>query len=155
MSQFGNTLFSGSRFIFWSLAPILLVGGLSFLGLAFWVFPAGGQTSRLGLALLGLFCLICIPVLYDPKRFWLASRVVTGIVFLGYLAYFISEWVWHAEDIGLGKPRSASTPLNATRGLLVIGLPCLWWTMFGRFSVRPSSASDQRASEASEGDRDT
>ncbi|MDX6693304.1 MAG: hypothetical protein QOF02_907, partial [Blastocatellia bacterium] len=25
MSEFGKTLFSGSRFIFWSLAPVLLL----------------------------------------------------------------------------------------------------------------------------------
>src|SRR4051794_8841077 len=125
MSGFGNTLFSGSRFIFWSLGPVLLLGGLAFLGLAAWPPPGAGLTSRIGAALLGLFCLICVPVLYNPARFWVASRVVTGTVFLAYLAYFISD------------------PLKATRGLLVIGLPCLWWTLFGRFSLRHASASDQ------------
>jgi hypothetical protein len=151
MSHFGNTLFSGSRFIFWSLGPVLFLGGLSFLGLAIWAFPGGGQTSRLGLALLGLFCLVCVPVLYDPTRFRLASRVLTGVVFLVYLGYFISEWIWHSNDIGLGKPRSAQTPLNATLGLLVIGLPCLWWTLFGRFSLRQAPGSGPSGSESAPG----
>lgn len=123
MSRFGITLFSGNHFMFWSLGPILLVSGLILLGLAVWVFPSGGQTSRLGIAFLGLFCLLCVPVLYDPIRFWLASRVVTGVVFLAYLWYFISEWLWHSSDFGLGKPRGVPTPLNATWGLFAIGLP--------------------------------
>ena len=136
MSRFGNTLFSGNRFIFWSLGPVLLVSGLTFVGLAVWVFPSGGQVSRLGTTLIGLFCLLCVPVLYDPTKFWLAGRVVTAVVFLSYLWYCISEWVWHSDAIGLVKPRGMPTPLNATLGLLVIGLPCLWWTLFGRFSLR-------------------
>src|SRR5436305_815610 len=44
MSGFGNTLFSGSRFIFWSLGPILLLGGLAFLALAAWPPPDAAGT---------------------------------------------------------------------------------------------------------------
>jgi hypothetical protein len=154
MSRFGTTLFSGSRFIFWSLGPILLLGGLTFLGLAAWAFPGGGQASRVGLAVLGLFCLLGIPVLYDPSRFWVASRVMTGAVFLAYLGYFISEWVWHAGDIGVDKPRGAPTPLNATLGLLAIGLPCLLWTLVGRFSWRQAPGSDQAESKSASTQRD-
>jgi len=136
MPRFGDTLYSGSRFIFWSLGPVLFLGGLSFLGLAVWAFPGAGQATRLGLAFLGLFCLACVPVLYDPTRFRPASRLLTGIVFLAYLGYFTNQWAWHADDLGLGKPQNVPTPLNAAKGLLVIGLPCLWWTLFGRFSFR-------------------
>ncbi len=148
MSDFGNTLFSGSRFIFWSLGSVLLLGGASFLGLAIWAFPDAGQTTRLGMALLGLFCLAGVPVLYDPKRFRLVSRFLTGVVFLGYLCYFVSEWAWHSDDIGLVNPRNAeSTPVNATRGFLVIGLPCLWWTLFGRFTFRRVPNPEEKPSE--------
>jgi hypothetical protein len=136
MSVFGDTFVSGSRFLFWAISPFLLVGGWCFFGLAWWPIGDNGPPARFVNAGLGLFCWLLILFLYHPERFWLAGRIITGTVFLVYLAYLISEWVWDAQDLGIGKPRSSATPLNATLGFLIIGLPCLWWTLFGRFSLR-------------------
>jgi len=146
VSNFGNALFSGSRFIFWSLGPILLLGGLAFIGLAIWAFPDAGANTRVGLALFGLFSLIGVPVLYDPVRFKPLSRFMTGTVFAVYVWYLISEWTRHAGDTGTDRPGGLASPTNAVFGLVIIGLPCLWCTLLGRFSLREPAVVDHSTS---------
>jgi hypothetical protein len=65
---------------------------------------------------------------------------------------FVSEWHWHADNVGPDKLSSAATPLSASRGLRVIDLPRLWWTLFGRFSMRRETGSDRpRSGSATDG----
>jgi hypothetical protein len=59
------------------------------------------------------------------------GRGVTGIVFVAFLAYL-------ADEVRSGKPwrfgsRGEETPLDALLGLIIIGLPCLRYTLVGRF----------------------
>ena len=82
---------------------------------------------------LDVLVLLLILGLYDPKRFWRAAQGATGIVFLAYLA----------DEVASGKPwtpgpRTEDTPLNALRGLVVIGVPCLIYTIRGTFGKKKS-----------------
>ena len=89
------------------------------------------DTSTLVVLGLDACALLLLLALYDLKRFWWAGRGATGIVFIAFVAYF-------ADEIHSGKPwrfgsRSEETPLNALLGLIFIGLPCLRYTLTGRF----------------------
>jgi hypothetical protein len=63
------------------------------------------------------------------------ARAVTALVFPFFLMYL-------ADEIRSGKPwrrspRYRESPLNALIGLLTIGLPCLRYTLIGRFGREP------------------
>jgi hypothetical protein len=131
MSEFGKTLFSGSRFIFWSLAPVLL---LFAVGLPFWIRARTLKSLALMLVLEAATLLLLL-VLYDPQRFNWAARLTTALVFCLCLAFFISElWLSHQPRLktGGGTDYSLETPLTA---LTSLGLPCLWYAVFGRWRL--------------------
>lgn len=122
MSKFGETLFGGSRFIFWSLAPVLAACAAALPLLV------GEWTAArvLFVALAEVLLVSLILALYDPRRFRWAARCVTGVVFCAYLLYLIDSAF-----------AGGSSSLKPVMGFIVIGLPCLWYTIFGRFSRRP------------------
>nr|AIA11614.1 Unknown Function [uncultured bacterium] len=147
MSRFGKTLFGGSRFIFWSLAPILIFCAAVLPLLVtrwtaatfFWVTLI---ESLLVSLTLGLF---------NPRRFRWALRCATGIVFGAFLAYAVDEIFLSGKSLEAGSGNRAEvSPRNAIMGLLIIGLPCLWYTLFGRFSLRNRSGPDGSAHEVSD-----
>jgi hypothetical protein len=84
---------------------------------------------------LELATLSLIPVLYDPQRFNWAARLTTALVFCLCFAFFISElWLSHQPRLktGGGADSSLETPLTA---LTTLGLPCLWYAVFGRWKL--------------------
>lgn len=147
MSKFGKTLFGGSRFIFWALAPVLLFCGVSLPFLvAEWT---ASRVIFVSLAEALLFSLVL--GLYDPLRFRWASRCVTGVVFCAYLAYAV-DVVFLSGESAAGNPgaSSASSLRSSVAGFVAIGLPCLWYTIFGRFSLRGEGQDSGGGSEASD-----
>jgi hypothetical protein len=80
--------------------------------------------------------------LYNPKRFHWAGRGATGVVFLAFLAYLIDEIAsghsWHFGH------HSEPSPLNALLGILIIGVPCLRYTLIGRFGRKPEGTTMNR-----------
>lgn len=144
MSLFGKTAFSGSRFMFWTLAPVFLVGAV---GSAFGVWVA----VRQGRVLPGILCagttfalLSAILMLFNPQRFSWAGRVVTGAIFGAYLAYAVHEWFFTDHTFRWKESRSTSSPRNALLGLILIGGPCLWFTIRGRWTRRAEPAEPSR-----------
>jgi hypothetical protein len=132
MTEFGKTLFGGSRFIFWSLAPAIVIflvaipflvpkwtSGIVLMLMAFWI---------VGVALiLGML---------NPSRFGWAFRVVGAMVFLIYVAYALAELVEHNWKLIRPRSRGEANPVNALIGLVVIGGPALMYAVLGRFSLR-------------------
>jgi hypothetical protein len=139
VAHFGKVLFSGSRFIFWALSPFLLL----FVVVMSLKVDSWSATSSLLILGLDACALLLILALYDLKRFWWAGRGVTGIVFVAFLAYFADE-IHRGQPWRFG-PHSEDTPLNALMGLIVIGFPCLRYTLVGRFGSRDKidSGTDQ------------
>ena len=82
-----------------------------------------------------LLALMVLLGLFNSERFWWCWRAVGAIVFVGYVAYLVSTTL-AGEWFGDGR-RSSATALNAAIGLLVFGLPGLWFAIFGRLTVRP------------------
>jgi uncharacterized protein YegJ (DUF2314 family) len=135
--MFGRTLFSGSRFIFWALAPVLLLfAGSNLLFIDNWT-----GTSIAVVAALDAGCLLLVLVLYDPKRFHWAARGLTGMVFATYLAYLVYEFVLSGKPWLRRTPRGEAAPINALLGFVIIGLPALRYTLVGRFSFRESNVT--------------
>lgn len=130
MSQFGKTLFGGSRFIFWSLAPFLL---LFALGLPFWITQWTLKTLAFVVVLESLMLLL-LPALYAPQRFHWAVRMITALVFCLCLAYAISE-IWFSESPVKTDGQAQASAENAVTTLTTLGLPCLWFAVFGRWRL--------------------
>jgi hypothetical protein len=128
---FGETAFSGSSFVFWSLAPVLLVCGIGVpLLVTDWTVSrsvvAGGFSA---------ICLLAIPALYDARRFWWAARSVTAIIFLGCAAYAVDQLFLSGKPLAVTR-RSQASPLNSILAFIAFGLPSLWYTLVGRFALR-------------------
>jgi hypothetical protein len=143
---FGDIAFSGSRFIFWCLAPILGACAAVPLLLDDW-----NTTKVIAAAGWSACCTLAIPAIYDSRRFWWAARGVTAINFFCYLSYLISEAVLSGGSFTPTR-RSDASPYNSVVGFIVIGLPALWYTLFGRFTFRRqghnTTSSTQKDGEA-------
>jgi hypothetical protein len=135
MSNFGQTLFGGSLLVRISLTPFLLLFAV--------VMPLAIQKwTPTAVAILVLLELMSIALLLG---FWLPSRHrhwafrgVAGLVFLGYTSYLVYEVFFTNMPFRLPHNRAESSPFNALLGLVLIGLPCLWYAVFGRFTLRTS-----------------
>ncbi len=127
---FGDVAFSGSRFIFWCVASLLvLCAGVPLL-LDDW-----NPTKAIVAAGWSACCILAVPAIYDARRFWWAARAVTAIIFACYLSYLVSELLLSGDSLAPTR-RSEASPFNSVVGFFVIGLPALWYTIFGRFTLR-------------------
>lgn len=132
MSGFGKTLFGGGSFLFRALTPFLVTGGLILL-----VTLEEPDAWRLFVvALAEASIVLLIVALYDPPRYKWASRGLTGIVFVAFLAYFVDELLAVGTMGPLSASRAEASPLNAFLGLVFIGGPCLVHTVCGSFFRR-------------------
>lgn len=130
--HFGKTLFSGSRFIFWALSPFLLAFS-AFIGWFAYQHPASDPLMITMFVALGMGPLLLVLGLYRNIRNRWASRIVTGLVFLLYLAYFLDEYFNSGQPFIMFDDNSGNNPWKAFKGLTVIGFPCLVYTLFGKF----------------------
>jgi hypothetical protein len=151
MSRFGDVLFSGGPFIRWTLLPTCLLSAVVFACMAYFsISDAKIVPALIGLGLTIGCVAMCVAMLL-PSCKWV-TRLITGMVFAAYFAYLIHEWIFDIEKgIGVGAARSEATPKNALLGFIVIGLPCLWHTVFGRFTFRaqPHVEANENESEQS------
>jgi hypothetical protein len=85
-------------------------------------------------------CLALLAGFWLPAQFgrW-AFRVLAGLVFLGYSTYLIDQSFFSEAPFKLVEARGKASPRNALLGFVVIGLPCLWFSLFGRFTLRAES----------------
>ena len=49
---------------------------------------------------------------------------------------YIYEFFFSDTPFRLAKSRSEASPRNALLGFMIIGLPSLWYAVFGRFTCR-------------------
>lgn len=135
--NFGEALFSGSRFIFWALSPFLLLFAAVMTLTSDWASPV----STILVVACDAVSVLLILALYSPKRFWWAARGATAIVFLAY-AEFLVETLLSPTRWRIGPPSSES-PITALKGFSVIGIPCLLYTVLGRFGKRPADGASK------------
>lgn len=132
MSLFGKTLFGGSRFVFWSLAPAIL---LTLIGLTC-LLGKRDVTAVVVLAALWVMGLSLILGMADPVRFDWAFRIFSAMIFLTYVWYLVSEVREKGWRLNWHHSRGEADTLNALVGLFVVGMPALVYAVFGRFSLR-------------------
>jgi hypothetical protein len=76
--------------------------------------------------------LLLVIGLYDTRNFWWALRGVTAIVFSAYLAYLIDEII-HSR-VTLKGLLTGDSPWEVVKAFIGIGIPCLLYTLIGKFS---------------------
>lgn len=124
-----------SRFVKWSLSPVLAIFAV--------LISFQAMTCREEGRISGM--VICVVLVVTSSAGLLAlwgvrhsGRIVTGMIGGGYAAYLFQECVVDFDgNWGWGSRRSETTPLSSILGFLIIGLPCLIHTIFGRFTIRP------------------
>jgi hypothetical protein len=137
--RFGDIAFSGSRFIFRCLAPVLFLCGVGLpLLLDDWT-----PLKVILTAAWSVGCFAAIFALCDARRFPWAARIVTGIIFLVYLGYLIDQFVFSGKPLEPTR-RSEASAWNSIVGFIVIGLPAFWYTTLGRFSLRKPEAQGEQ-----------
>jgi hypothetical protein len=136
MTNFGKTLFSGSRFMFWALAPFIMI----FLIMMTIIIPVvNSKLNCIQIVLFAFFWITGISLilgLFNSERYSWAFRIVTAMIFLLFLGYTVYELWEHEGILPLPKARSEDCPINALLGLIIVGIPSLAYTIFGRFTFR-------------------
>lgn len=129
--MFGRTLFGGSRFLFWALAPFLVLFAVV---MAFFVTD---WTSRGGLVVAALIvaALLLLLQLYDPVRFHWAGRILAGLVCLAYVVYLGDELATKGFPAHLLPARRETSAIEALVGLVVIGVPAGLYALLGRWRL--------------------
>jgi hypothetical protein len=134
VSDFGKTLFSGSRFLFWAIVPLISLFGFLLLPSIIteienrkWLIAAVDATLVFSFVVLGFS-------LWNPKRFWLATRLVTAIVFVTVLVIFFSEVVFGEKSLrslSVWEIINGEPPSNVFKAFIFVGIPCLLYTCRG------------------------
>ena len=120
-----DTLFGGSRFVFWSLGPLSAFVAISFFCTIDDLWSERGVSKLL----FGICCLLFALALASPRRFGGAARGVTAIVFSACLLYLVDATLEYVRGNPQStRPGAAALP-NAIMAFLTFGLPSLWFTL--------------------------
>jgi len=68
----------------------------------------------------------------SPKKGWWGPRLITLAIFVSYLAYLISEFVYTDHAFDPTVPHSTESPFNALLGFFIFGIPSLLYTFSGK-----------------------
>lgn len=118
-------LFSETPVYFWALCPFVLVFAiLMAIGR-----PEDTPTQRAGSMVVALLAVLLLLGLASPLRFRWAARMVTGAVFLIYLAFVCLE-AWRAIQL---RSVAGTSLVLALVGMLVWGIPALVFALSGAF----------------------
>jgi len=118
-----------NRWFFWVLAPV-------FLATAFGLPLITDPPTTIGRIVLYAFSATLIFAtlgLAAPRRFEWSLRLVALAVLSAYLAFAATEiaaW-WNGKPAGIGAERSGTNLFNALKGLIVFGLPSLYFLLRG------------------------
>jgi hypothetical protein len=139
-----------SRFMFWAIAPFLIV--FFMLPAIVATVPPPTRTAAIVAAGIELLAILVLLGLFDSRRFWWAWRGVGALVFLLFAAYLTDMLIESGGRVEAPARRSEASAFNAICGLIAFGLPGLWYAVFGRLTVRQDRDDD--ACEVEEGDEE-
>lgn len=126
-----------SGFVKWSLSPVLILFAVLFSFQSKACLEEGNSVGMVISCALVVLCIAGLLALWGVKH---AGRIVTGLIGGGYAAYLIHEcfvdfdgnWGWRSKS-------SEANPVNSILGFILIGVPCLIYTIFGRFTIRQTA----------------
>jgi hypothetical protein len=138
MSYFGETLFGNRKFIRWTLSPLVLLFAILMPFLINFTIEKWTIMGAIIMGGLELMCLTLLMCFWLPSRIghW-AFRVLAGLIFITYLSYLIYEYFFSNAPFRLSGSRGEPSPRNALLGFIFIGIPCFYYSLFGRFTLRP------------------
>lgn len=138
MSGFGKTLFGGSPFVRWTLSPFVILFALAMP----WLIPKWTAAGVMGMVFMESMCVALLAGFWLPVRFgrW-AYRALAGSVFFLYGAYLIYEFFLNPKPVKFGG-RGRPSQFESLCGFIIIGLPCLWYALLGRFSLAETMQID-------------
>lgn len=139
MSDFGKTLFSGSKFLFWAIVPLISLFGLLLLISLITLLINEQWRSASVVALLEFSFVLLGLSLWSPKKFWVASRLLTAIVFLFMLLWFLDEVVFGEKSLRsltVWELIKGDPPANVLKGFIFVGIPCLLYTCWGLWKFK-------------------
>jgi hypothetical protein len=119
-----------NRWFFWVLAPVFLATAF---GLPLITDPPT-TTGRIVLYAFSATLIFATLGLAAPRRFGWSLRLVALAVLSAYLAFAATEiaaW-WNGKPAGIGAQRSGTNLFNALKGLIVFGLPSLYFLLRGQ-----------------------
>jgi hypothetical protein len=123
-----------SPFMRWALSPFLLLFAAVFFIPLLESIEEHRQTGVIATSLVILLCVAGFLALWGVP---FVGRIVTGIIAFGYGWYVVDQCIINfSGSWGWGGPKSGTTPINSILGFFVFGLPCLIYTIFGRFTFR-------------------
>ena len=125
-----ESFFRPSRFMRWTLVPVLVA-------FAIWLPLGRGEWNTTRVGVVSALCLLYASTLLWPQRAAWAARATAAGVFLCFVAYLLHEWLFTDEPFRPDERRSDSTPGNALKGLIVIGLPALLFAVRRRRRAGP------------------
>jgi hypothetical protein len=124
-ATFADGVFSGSRFVFWTLGPIAAFAGASLL-LTIDDLRTIAGAMKAGLGACGLLFALALA---SPRRCGWAARVVTGTVFALCAGYLVDEWLQYRRGAPQPTNPGATSLSQAIHAFLLFGLPSLWFTL--------------------------
>jgi hypothetical protein len=123
-----------SGFVKWSLSPVLLLFAVLFSIQTSACLKEGNSAGLVIGCALVVLSIAGLLALWGVKH---VGRIVTGLIGGGYAAYLIHEcFVDFDGNWGWRSKRSETTPVNSILGFMIFGVPCLIYTIFGRFTIR-------------------
>ena len=129
-----------SPFMRWCLSPVLLIVSAVFTIPLRDSMEAGDSFAVIVTSLLIILCVSGLLALWGVP---FVGRIASGIIALVFGWYLVDQcFINFNGDWGIGKKRSETTPINSICGFLVFGLPCLIYTVFGRFTFRKEPEYD-------------
>lgn len=129
MNDFGKTLFSGSRFIFRSLTPFLILFAITMpLSVTVWTV-----TKVILVIVSEIAAWLLVLGLWNPDRFRWALRCVAALVCGICVAAIIEEIFFTGKGFTFGEIIKGEAQLGALKGFILLGTSCLIYTLSGRF----------------------
>ena len=130
------------RWYFWAGAPASV---LCLLVLPLLPWGEWSATRSLCIAACAVVFFGLAPLaLFDSRRFWWATRTLTGMIGFGYTAYFVYAW-FLVDDASrmVGSRNGVSLRGPALASLFAFALPALWYTVFGRLTLRKKQGDEK------------
>ncbi len=132
-----------SPFMRWVLSPFLL------LFAAVFCIPLKESLDVADLVPVVVTSLLIVLCLAGFMALWgvpFVGRIASGIIAIAFGWYLVDQCVINFNgDWGFDKKRSEATPFNSICGFIVFGVPCLIYTIFGRFTLRKEPDFDENS----------
>ncbi len=124
----------------WSLSPFLVLFAVVFFTPIPELLEKQKYDGVFGFSIVITLCLAGLLSLWGVP---FMGRIVTGIISSVCVWYLVDQCIIRFDgNWGWGGRKSSASPINSVLAFLVFGLPCLIYTILGRFTFRKEPEHD-------------